>query len=183
DFQLVSNFTFFLNDPVNGDQITQRESRKIYGYNGSYINTTSLDGLSLLSELGGGFRYDDVNDIRLSNTVNRKDIIQDLAFGDVDQTNLYLFANETIDLGPALKLQAALRFDHFVFSYDDKLSATYSRRAINKSILSPKVSLNYTVNQRTLLYLKGGYGFHSNDSRVVIAQRGKEILPKAIGAD
>src|SRR5690606_33425457 len=44
DFQLVSNFTFFLNDPVNGDQITQRESRKIYGYNGSYINTTSPGG-------------------------------------------------------------------------------------------------------------------------------------------
>ena len=31
DFKLISNFTFFLNDPVNGDQITQSESRNIYG--------------------------------------------------------------------------------------------------------------------------------------------------------
>jgi hypothetical protein len=32
NFNLHSNFTFFLNDPVNGDQIRQRESRNIFGY-------------------------------------------------------------------------------------------------------------------------------------------------------
>ena len=36
DFNLYSNFTFFLKDAVNGDQINQSESRKIFGYTGSY---------------------------------------------------------------------------------------------------------------------------------------------------
>lgn len=36
NFNLVSNFTFFLNDPVNGDQITQSENRQIFGSKNSY---------------------------------------------------------------------------------------------------------------------------------------------------
>lgn len=35
-FELYSNFTFFKEDPVNGDQIRQKESRNLFGYNGSY---------------------------------------------------------------------------------------------------------------------------------------------------
>jgi hypothetical protein len=33
DFELYSNFTFFLEDPINGDQIRQKENRSIYGMN------------------------------------------------------------------------------------------------------------------------------------------------------
>ena len=33
------------------------------------------------------------------------------------------------------------------------------------------------------LYVKGGKGFHSNDTRVVVANDGHEILPAAYGAD
>ncbi|MFN2440938.1 MAG: TonB-dependent receptor domain-containing protein, partial [Chitinophagaceae bacterium] len=33
------------------------------------------------------------------------------------------------------------------------------------------------------LYLKAGKGFHSNDTRVVVANDGKEILPAAYGSD
>lgn len=182
DFYLVSNFTFFLNDAANGDQITQRESRKLYGYKGSYIKNTALGRSHLLSEWGGGLRYDDVNDIRLSHTLNRKDILEDLAFGDIDQTNLHLYANETFEFG-ALKLQAALRYDHFVFSYDDKLAGVYARETVNKNLVSPKLSLNYAVTPQTLLYAKAGLGFHSNDTRVVVAQKGETILPRAKGVD
>ena len=31
NFNLYSNFTYFLNDPVNGDQITQRDRRYTFG--------------------------------------------------------------------------------------------------------------------------------------------------------
>src|SRR5690606_35206800 len=33
------------------------------------------------------------------------------------------------------------------------------------------------------VYLKIGKGFHSNDTRVVVAQQGRQILPSALGAD
>jgi hypothetical protein len=167
DFYLVSNFTFFLDDPVNGDQITQRESRKIYGYQGSYLHSSTIGKMRLTSELGGGFRYDDINDLRLSRTKDRKVVLSDLAFGQVDQTNL----------------QAALRYDHLFFNYDDKLAPQYDRKSNSKGIISPKMSLNYTMNSTTVLYAKAGYGFHSNDSRVVVARQGKKILPAARGFD
>lgn len=183
DFYLVSNFTFFLNDPENGDQITQRENRKIYGYNGSYLKSISVGSTELASEFGAGFRYDDINDIRLSHTKDRKSIINDLAYGDIDQTNFYAFINESVALSPSITLQGALRYDHIVFGYQDKLATAYQSDTEDKGIFSPKVSLNYTVNPRTMFYAKAGYGFHSNDTRVVVAQRGKKILPAAKGMD
>ena len=36
DFELYSNFTFFLNNNIDGDQIKQKEKRNLFGYNGSY---------------------------------------------------------------------------------------------------------------------------------------------------
>ena len=38
DFELFSNFTFFLEDAVNGDQIRQLEDRDIFGMNAKIIN-------------------------------------------------------------------------------------------------------------------------------------------------
>jgi hypothetical protein len=39
------------------------------------------------------------------------------------------------------------------------------------------------VNQDIQIYLKTGRGFHSNDARVVVANKGQEILPGAYGID
>ena len=44
-FELYSNFTFFLNDPINGDQIRQKEDRNLYGFNSTYEKSTQLFGL------------------------------------------------------------------------------------------------------------------------------------------
>jgi len=183
DFNLISNFTFFLDDPVNGDQITQSESRSIYGYRANYSKGTLFAGKNLQSEAGVGFRYDDVNDIHLYHTRSRKEFINNIVRGDVDQTNLYAFVNETWQATSNLLLNAAIRFDYFAFNYSDALTADYERQDVTKPIVSPKLNVSYNANQNLNLYVKGGIGFHSNDTRVVVAQNGKEILPKAYGVD
>lgn len=38
DFELYSNFTFFLEDPINGDQIRQKEKRTTFGLNTEFEN-------------------------------------------------------------------------------------------------------------------------------------------------
>ena len=48
DFELYSNFTFFLEDPVNGDQIRQKEDRNIFGLNSEYQRSFSTDKLEIL---------------------------------------------------------------------------------------------------------------------------------------
>src|SRR5688572_22672347 len=76
NFNLHSNFTFFLNDPVNGDQIRQREGRNIIGYHSKFSHETSLgsrnpalSGLVLQSLYGTGFRLDQTRNTELSHTI------------------------------------------------------------------------------------------------------------------
>lgn len=43
--------------------------------------------------------------------------------------------------------------------------------------------MNYKASDQVNFFLKSGIGFHSNDTRVVVAQSGEQILPKAFGTD
>jgi outer membrane cobalamin receptor len=180
-FSLFSNFTFFLNDPVNGDQIHQQEGRWIYGYKSSFATSGQLFGKDLKTEIGGGLRYDVINDIALSHTVKRA-FLNDVKRGDIRQANLNAYWSETLALTNKLSINAALRFDYLNFSYFDKLN-TIQPDAVGKSILNPKLNLNYQFNRKINLFARAGTGFHSNDTRVVVAQSGKEILPKAYSFD
>lgn len=183
DFYLVSNFTLFLNDPINGDQITQSESRNIYGYKGSYSIDGNLGNATLRTEVGAGFRYDDVNDIHLYRTRSRKEFLGDIVRGDIDETNLYAYVNETFFITPRLSANASVRLDHFTFNHIDALTPDYVRQSVSKTVVSPKLNFSYDASRNVNVFLKSGIGFHSNDTRVVVAQGGEEILPRAYGLD
>lgn len=180
DFNLYSNFTFYLNDPVNGDEIQQKESRMIYGYKGTYHHDGMLDNAKLRTNAGVGFRYDDVDNISLSNAVKRT-FLNDVQRGNVNEMNLNAFLDETLTLNQHWSVNAALRFDYFNFAYDDLLNNT--TKSSNASMLSPKLTVNYQVNDKLLIYLRNGFGFHSNDARVVIGEEAKDALPRAFGTD
>ncbi|MBO9631862.1 MAG: TonB-dependent receptor plug domain-containing protein [Chitinophagaceae bacterium] len=182
DFELYSNFTFFLNDPVNGDQIRQKEKRNIIGFQSElnrnfYWKKTVID-----LQAGIGLRNDDINDIELSHTVNRKTTLDPIMLGDIAETNLSGYANAEIRTGKWV-INPGLRIDHLKFDYTDKLSATYHQQSQSRSILSPKLNIIFNQNHRLQYFLKLGKGFHSNDARVVVAQEGHTILPAAYGAD
>lgn len=184
DFELFSNFTFFLNDPVNGDQIKQRESRVITGYKGDYINEHNLLGMSAETKAGIGIRYDHVLDNELSRTADRKVLLNRMAFGDINETNMYGYVNERVELVRNLVLNAGVRFDYFIHQYTDKLGAEVNNVSdATAAIVSPKASLQYNFNNKGSLYFKYGTGFHSNDTRVVTQRNGVDILPKAHSYD
>ncbi len=180
DFNLYSNFTFFLNDPVNGDQIEQQESRMIYGYKVTYNMQGQAFGKNLTTEVGVGMRLDDVNDISLLRTEKRS-YLSDVKKGDVNEAGVHAYVSETLTLSERWSVNAALRFDHFNFRYKDKVEIT--DRSVGKSIVSPKLNINYQLNPAVQLYVRAGLGFHSNDARVVTLEDGKEILPRAYGLD
>ena len=180
-FNLHSNFTFFLNDPVNGDQIRQREGRNIFGYQSTFSHNGMLAGWDLISEFGAGFRLDRTKDSELSHTINRNTVLEYAQLGDISEDNFFAYADETIEKGNWL-VNLGLRFDYFKFAYNDKL-VTDQFPARAKSIVSPKLNIQYTINNKAQLYLKGGKGFHSNDARVVVFNNGEDILPAAYGAD
>lgn len=184
DFELFSNFTFFLEDPVNGDQIKQKESRSIFGAESVYAHNFHFekDNSQLKLEAGVGFRYDDVNDVELSHTANRQTTLETYALGDIDEVNMYSFINATYKKN-RWTINPGLRLDYFKNDYIDKLQATYTSLSEDKVFVSPKLNFIYAASPSVQLFLKSGIGFHSNDTRVVTANNGKEILPAAYGND
>ncbi|MBA3680922.1 MAG: TonB-dependent receptor [Bacteroidetes bacterium] len=183
NFELYSNFTFFLEDSINGDQIRQKEKRNIYGYNGSYYKYSKLGNKRLRSEAGLQLRYDAVKDIELSHTAQRKITLNRLAFGQVNEVNAGLYVDETISLTDRFVVNAGARFDQFQFEYVNDLDTLYERKIKTSNIVSPKLNLYYTFNQNVQFYIKTGTGFHSNDTRVVVADSVANTLPRAVGAD
>ena len=180
-FELYSNFTFFLNDPVNGDQIRQKEDRNIWGFESVLKKKYSLGNADLTLQAGLGMRYDDVNGIELSHTANRSTTIDALMLGNVNEANGFGFLNAEYELGK-LMINPALRLDYLNFRYADLLNAGAASEQ-GKAVLSPKLNFLYNANRNLQFFLKLGKGFHSNDTRVVVAQQGYKILPAAYGVD
>jgi hypothetical protein len=177
-FELYSNFTFFLNDPINGDQIRQKESRDLYGFNSEWNKKSN----NSVFQFGVGLRADATKNTELSHTLGRYTTLQTLKLGDIDETNMFSYLNSEFTFGK-FKINPALRLDYFKFSYQDKLSLSFKSQVEDKVKVSPKLNFIYSENTNLQFYLKSGLGFHSNDTRVVVAQTGKEILPTAIGSD
>ncbi|RYY69002.1 MAG: TonB-dependent receptor [Chitinophagaceae bacterium] len=181
NFELYSNFTFFKDDPVNGDQIRQKENRNIVGYNGSYQKEFFLGSVKTETKAGVQLRYDDVNDVELTRTTNRTINRAGVMFGDVNEMNAGVYLAQRFSVSKRLDITGALRADYFTNKYDDMLAAT--QLSSSSTILSPKINFNLRVSDKVQLYLYNGRGFHSNDTRVAVQQNGRKVLPPAYGTD
>ncbi|PIB27382.1 TonB-dependent receptor [Maribacter sp. 4U21] len=183
DFELFSNFTFFLEDPENGDQIRQFENRIVVGAESVFEEYKENWGKQRLEYKAGlGFRYDNVDDNELSSTLNRRTTLNRISFGGVDEVNTYGFFDAKLKAGN-FTFNPSVRLDYFGFNYVNKLSELYDNKSEDKVAFSPKFNTIYSPNQNIQFFLKTGIGFHSNDTRVVVANGGEDILPAAYGVD
>jgi len=181
-FNLYSNFTFFLFDPANGDEIKQRESRNLFGYRTSARKTWLAGKKRASTELGAGFRMDNIKDIELSKT-NDRVLINAIQKGDIKEANAYLFLSQELELSNQFSINAGLRYDYLKFSYKNELIASAGFEKQEKGTVSPKLNFNFSPSPVVKLYLNNGIGFHSNDSRVILLQQATSILPKVYGTD
>ena len=181
NFELYSNFTFFLEDPINGDQIRQKERRNLFGYNGSFSTQSNVGNSRWTTTLGAQYRHDLTNGTELSRTLNRSEILEPIQLGNINELNAAVYADELIQVSDHFTVNAGLRLDFFRSQYEDLLAVT--KKSATAAIVSPKLNFYYTVNPRLQLYLNTGKGFHSNDARVVVPQGGRQILPPAYGSD
>lgn len=182
EFELFSNFTFFLSDSNNGDQIRQFENRQTLGFNSEYIRYFDFLEDKSSFRFGLGLRNDKVKDNLLSKTINRKVGIDTSAFGNVNESNSFLYTNMNLNFG-RLQVISGLRVDFFKFGYYDRLLTQYNNNIESESIISPKLNLIYNFNDHLQFYLKSGQGFHTNDSRLINSNLSGITLPKAYGSD
>lgn len=181
-FKLYSNFTFFLEDPVNGDEIRQRESRDIYGYTTTAAKTWLLGNKKAVTEFGAGFRYDNINDIELSKAIKRQ-FLSYIQKGDVKETNAFLYWDQQVELSNKFSVNGGIRYDYFRFGYRDELAGETDFRRQTRGTISPKINLNYSPSANVKIFFNNGIGFHSNDSRVILSNQANDILPKVFGTD
>jgi hypothetical protein len=159
---LFSNFTFFLDDPVNGDQFEQADRRVVVGGNVSQTWFTTWLGDSMDHTIGLQTRHDAIPEVALFQTRDRVRL-STTRNDNVHETNVgFYYQNQTQWL-PKVRTVLGLREDVFVFNVDSDIAVNSGSNT--DAIFSPKLSLIFGPWARTEVYLNGGFGFHSNDAR------------------
>ncbi len=156
-FDLYSNFTYFLNDPVNGDGIQQHDSRLQQGANTQYTRSHRVgEGFSIFTA-GGNFHANQIN-VGLYSRVNR-DPVANLTRNHADVTNGAGYAQESLTLFTGrLLVQGGLRFDAFRFDIRDRLDPVNGSTAQNAGRWQPKFGLAYTPSRRLPVTVHANYG-------------------------
>ena len=161
-FDLFSNFTFFLNDPLHGDGIQQHDSRLIEGANAQYQLAHKVAGLQALLTTGANFHDNQINvglypqEARIPFALTTHD------HAHVTNGATYLQESVTL-LGGRMVLGGGLRLDEFRFQVAgrDSLTSTLAQPKANVSF-RPSISLPIT------LYANYGRGISTADARGVV---------------
>jgi hypothetical protein len=181
NFNLYSNFTFFKFDSLNGDQIRQKESRYLIGTNSEFQYNYLLLNRNSDFKIGLQSRFDLINNIELSRTLNRDSVTMNLMLGDVNESNLSLYFSQSVNITNKLNLTTSFRVENLNNSYADKKYNTTA--SVQSYIILPKLNFEYNLNEKVQLYLYNGKGYHSVDSRVSVLNNSTIKLPAAYGSD
>ena len=156
---LWSNFTYFLDDPINGDQFEQAERRWILG--GSATRTWAAPDSPWSFALGAETRFDSIDPIGLYRTRARQRLSTDRQ-DEVGEFSSALYGQAAWASGP-WRATLGVRADAIYADIDSDNLLNSGQES--EAIVSPKLSLAYRVSDNVELYADAGRGFHSNDVR------------------
>lgn len=158
---LWSNFTYFLDDPVNGDQFEQADERVVSGLKAAHTLYGDLFGKRTENTFGLQVRNDVIRN-GLFRTADR-DILATTRSDRVIQTSVGGYYRNETQWAEKIRTVGGVRGDAYFFDVDSNLDANSGNES--SSILSPKGSIIFGPWYKTEFYLSGGFGFHSNDGR------------------
>ena len=162
DLDLWSNFTYLLDDPVEGDQFQQVDQRMIYGGDWARYWTTGGSGGHLHHRLGIQFRLDDIDPVGLLRT-RKREPLSVTRLDTVRETTLGAYYELEWRFAESWRAVFGLRADQFWFDVDSDTPENSGSES--DGIVSPKASLAYRVSEQVEAYASAGFGFHSNDAR------------------
>jgi TonB dependent receptor/TonB-dependent Receptor Plug Domain len=159
---LYSNFTYFLNNPIDGDQFNQSEDRATVGFNVTKTWFTDTFGLAIQNKVGIQTRYDDLSPVALFNTVASKRTSR-IRSDEVRELSNGFFAENNTQWHEKFRSVVGLRFDQYYFDVKSSIQANSGKE--QDHITSPKLSLIFGPWAETEFFINYGEGFHSNDAR------------------
>jgi outer membrane receptor protein involved in Fe transport len=161
---LWNNFTYFLADPVNGDQFHQHDDRILGGLNASHTFASQFAGLPMEIEIGVQSRYDDIR-LDLNNSVRRQ-FLSPIRSDAVQEGSVGLYVQNTLHWTDWLRTTAGWRGDFYQTSVRSFFTPANSGNA-DAGIGSPKFGVVLGPFASTEFFVNAGEGFHSNDARGV----------------
>ena len=183
-FDLFSNFTFFLADPIYGDEIDQHDSRLQEGANAQFLKPYKLFGKQSLLTVGGNLHFNQINVglyPSISRNPNRKFLPENINNADVlytsAQANIGNYAGyiqNGIDFyNGHLRVEAGLRFDYFTFDVNGFELSDVRTDVVGKESagrFQPKLSVALSPFERTPIsfYANYGRGISSQDARGIV---------------
>lgn len=165
-FKLLSDFTYFLNDPVNGDQFEQVDRRHVFGAQATRTLPTRIAGFDGVASLGASWRGDRIGQVGLYATQDRERL-STVRDDKVSQDLFSLYGQQLVYLTDRLRGYVGLRGDLLRYDVQGRepvYGAANSGRG-HDALASPKAGLAYALTPQQELYLNAGVGFHSNDVR------------------
>jgi hypothetical protein len=167
-FDLYSNFTFYLNDPVHGDAIQQHDSRLQQGLNAQYTHAHHVGPATALLITGANF-HDNQIDVGLYPREGR------VPTGVTTRANAHVtnaagYLQETVGLlHNRLMLGGGVRYDEFRFDVADKVDPPHSGlqwagrwQGKGNLAFTPSRAMPFTF------HLNYGRGINSIDARGVV---------------
>ncbi len=193
---LWNNFTHYLDDPINGDQEQQDETRDTFGGQAAYVRNLTFGAITSDFTLGLQARYD-------RNYIDRRHVLhrQVLPYCEVEQpsgpaipvTAVNGACNadrvELLDLAPYaenttrwtswLRTVVGVREEYYA-AKDQSLTFPLSGSG-HETLFQPKGSLILGPWYKTEFYASAGRGFHSDDVRGVFGTVAAEGIPITAG--
>jgi hypothetical protein len=172
---LWSNFTYFLNDPVNGDQFAQPDRRVTSGLDAQHTWHAHRSE-TMTSDLTVGLQAQNDNIFNgLYDTRARRRLAATREDHIVEGSGAAWIENATRWNG-RWRTVLGLRADGYRFDVKSNLAANSGRSSA--SLVSPSLAVVYAPLASTEFYFNAGEGFHSNDARGTVAA----VDPKTLEA-
>ena len=166
---LFTNFTFFLNNPVNGDGIAQFDRRVVYGGDVGYKQRIDLFGVPITGTVGFQTRADDIH---LKLGTQRARVPTGITVdSDVVEVSYSPFVKAEVQPFTWMRLVGGLRGEFFTFDVGNRCTTCIQQPSgrSTSSIVLPKMSLVLGPWAKSELFLNYGEGFHSNDARSTVS--------------
>ena len=169
---LFTNFTFFLNDPVNGDGIQQSDRRGIYTGDLGFKQRAEMFGMPSVGTIGFQTRVDDIH-ARLGTQTTRTPT-GTTTDSEVLEASYAPFVKAEIQPTSWMRLSGGLRAEMFTFNVSNRCDTCVDQPAgkTSSGLVLPKANLILGPWFKTELFANYGEGYHSNDARSAVAPGG-----------
>ena len=161
NLNLFNNFTYLLDDPVNGDQFKQTDRRTILGLNASHTMPGEIGGTKLENTIGAQTRYDDIG-VGLFRTAQRQ-ILSTVRDDDVQEFSAGIYGQSKVFWTNWFRTTFGLRGDWYHANVESDNPANSG--SASDFMVSPKFGAVFGPFSGTELFFNAGQGFHSNDVR------------------